>query len=207
VVEERRGLFDEWAGSYDADVAANQGFPFAGYDRVLARIVTRAGVQPGMRVLDLGTGTGALAARFVAAGCDVVGVDFSPPMLESARGRLTAATFVQASLTGELPDLGRRFDRIVSAYAFHELRPTERQRLVTQLFERHLVRDGVVVIGDISFATAGDHDRARAELGRRWDDREFYLVATDERASYAALGLHTDFEAVSFCAGVFTLRA
>jgi putative AdoMet-dependent methyltransferase len=206
-VEDRRELFDEWAGAYDADVAANQGFPFAGYDQVLAHIMVRAGAQPGMAVLDLGTGTGALAARFVAAGCDVVGVDFSPPMLENARGKVTAATFVQASLTGELPDLGRRFDRIVSAYAFHHLRPTERQRLVTQLFERHLVRDGIVVVGDIAFPTAADLDRARRDLGRRWDDHEFYLVADDERAALATLGLRAEYEPVSFCAGVFTLRA
>ncbi|HUQ04830.1 MAG TPA: hypothetical protein VM261_20150 [Kofleriaceae bacterium] len=163
-------------------------FPFAGYELVLDRIVAQAALTPGTRVLDLGTSTGALTARLHAAGGDVVGV-------------------AQAALTGALPDLGRRFERIVSAYAFHELRPTERLRLVTDLFERHLVRDGVVIIGDISFATAADRDRVRSDLGRRWDDRELYLVADEERVALAKLGLRTDYEPVSFCAGVFTLRA
>ncbi len=42
----------------------------------------------GLRVLDVGTGPGVVAARAAARGCEVVGVDVSPEMLAIARSRV-----------------------------------------------------------------------------------------------------------------------
>lgn len=68
-------LFDTWAQHYDAPVTSTNGdFPFGGYERILGAVVTQAEVKPGMRVLDLGIGTGNLTQRFVAWGCAVWGV-------------------------------------------------------------------------------------------------------------------------------------
>jgi 2-polyprenyl-3-methyl-5-hydroxy-6-metoxy-1,4-benzoquinol methylase len=39
----------------------------------------------GERILDLGCGDGVLTAKLVALGCDVVGVDGSPSMIDAAR--------------------------------------------------------------------------------------------------------------------------
>ena len=65
-------LFDTWATRYDTAVAAGgDDFPFAGYDEVLATAVRAAGARPSLRVLELGIGTGNLAERFIAAGCQV----------------------------------------------------------------------------------------------------------------------------------------
>ena len=55
---------------------------------VVDAVMTRAGLTPGERVLDLGTGTGAVAERaaeVVGPGGYVVGVDISAPMLALAR--------------------------------------------------------------------------------------------------------------------------
>jgi ArsR family transcriptional regulator len=54
--------------------------------RALQRLLPR-----GLRVLDLGTGTGTLAQELAAAGCDVIAVDHSPRMLDAAREKLAAA--------------------------------------------------------------------------------------------------------------------
>ena len=69
---DRVQLFDAWAADYDSTVlAADHQFPFAGYQDVLDEIVYQSQVQPCMTVLDLGTGTGNLAAKFLAQGCQV----------------------------------------------------------------------------------------------------------------------------------------
>ena len=60
---------------------------------VVEHVIARAGLQPGERVLDLGTGTGAVAERaaaIVGPGGWVVGVDISAEMLALARQRLEA---------------------------------------------------------------------------------------------------------------------
>ena len=82
----------------------------AGYDRAFARVTTHfvpfllraAHVAPGMRVLDIATGTG-LAAKaalgVVGASGHVTAADLSPAMVEKARLRLGAAA--NASLAVE----------------------------------------------------------------------------------------------------------
>jgi 2-polyprenyl-3-methyl-5-hydroxy-6-metoxy-1,4-benzoquinol methylase len=56
------------------------GFPEAFFERLLeARIV-----RPGLRLLDLGTGTGTLARGFAKRGLEVTGLDIAPALLETA---------------------------------------------------------------------------------------------------------------------------
>lgn len=58
----------------------------------LLRRLAASGVGlPGQRVADLGTGTGALARAFAAAGCAVTGVDIAGEMLSEARRADAAA--------------------------------------------------------------------------------------------------------------------
>ena len=58
---------------------------------VVENVIRRGGLKPGQQVLDLGTGTGAVAihaARLVGPAGKVTGVDISPEMLVLARGRV-----------------------------------------------------------------------------------------------------------------------
>jgi ubiquinone/menaquinone biosynthesis C-methylase UbiE len=57
------------------------GFPAELADRLAARDIGGQGV----RVVDLGTGTGSLARLFAQRGCEVTGVDIAVPLLEQAR--------------------------------------------------------------------------------------------------------------------------
>jgi len=102
--DDRAQLFDRWAGDYDAEFTSPQaGFPFDGYDRVLDEAARQAAAGPGMRVLDLGIGTGNLAVRLARGGCTIWGVDFSAEMLARARAKLPAARLFQADLLGDWP--------------------------------------------------------------------------------------------------------
>src|SRR4051794_15450575 len=60
------------------------------------RCLQDAGVKPGMKVLEAGCGAGDVSlmlAELVGPGGQVVGVDFNPQVLETARGRARAAGF------------------------------------------------------------------------------------------------------------------
>lgn len=62
----------------------------------LLRLLMRAGIRGGL-VVDLGCGSGQWAAELLRAGYEVLGVDVSAPMIEIARRRAPAASFVQTS--------------------------------------------------------------------------------------------------------------
>jgi len=80
------GVWDRMAQPYEREVDRR----FAG---VVEGVVQRARLQPGEQVLDLGTGTGAVAvqaASIVGAAGHVTGVDISGEMLALARQRAAA---------------------------------------------------------------------------------------------------------------------
>jgi ubiquinone/menaquinone biosynthesis C-methylase UbiE len=89
-------------------------------DRIAERYMREAGLEPGMRVLDLGSGMGdsaLLAARLTSPGGRVVAVERSPETAAAARERLallgaTEIDYVEADVT-ELPPLGP-FDAVVT---------------------------------------------------------------------------------------------
>ncbi|HEY5270346.1 MAG TPA: hypothetical protein VII97_08415, partial [Anaerolineales bacterium] len=69
-----REVYNTWAAHYDQNLATGSvPVSFDGYKDVLTETVLLANVQPGMSVLDLGTGTGNLAALFETLGCDLWG--------------------------------------------------------------------------------------------------------------------------------------
>jgi demethylmenaquinone methyltransferase/2-methoxy-6-polyprenyl-1,4-benzoquinol methylase len=79
-----RGLFDRTAGDYDRVERAMAFGTGSWYRR---RALMRAGLKPGMRVLDIGVGTGLTAreaVRLVGSTGQVTGVDPSVGMIERA---------------------------------------------------------------------------------------------------------------------------
>ena len=72
--------FDLWADGYDQSVGLTDeegGYPFAGYKKLLNRIYQRVLTRKSPRMLDIGFGTGTLAARLYQHGCVIFGQDFS----------------------------------------------------------------------------------------------------------------------------------
>lgn len=206
--------FDAWAATYNADVAASAaagaagvGFPFAGYDRLLARVVELAAVAPGTAVLELGPGTGNLTAQLAERGAAVWALDFSAEMLARARARVPTARFAQAHLLGDFPpDFHRPFDCVVSTYTFHEFPLPDKLALLGRLFHDHLRPGGRVVIGDIGFPTATARDTVRAAAGDAWDE-EYYWILDEMEPALTALGLKYRAELIPPCAIILTLTA
>jgi SAM-dependent methyltransferase len=86
-------------------------------------LLDAAGVGPRMRVLDVATGPGYVAAAAAGRGADVVGVDFSPLMIEDARRRNPGLTFVEGDAEALAFDEGE-FDAVVMNFGvLHLARP------------------------------------------------------------------------------------
>lgn len=82
-------------------------------------------VEPDDAVLEIGCGTGTLAALISRRGVHVVGIDVSEPMLAVAREAAPKAELLHLTAT-EIDRLGaERFDSIVSTLAFSELTSDE----------------------------------------------------------------------------------
>jgi len=198
-------IFDDWAERYDHSIRSDGDFPHDGYEQVLEKIVHLATARPDWRVLDLGVGTGNLAEYFVALGCAVWGIDFSPKMLEKARTKLPQARFVQADLLDDWPgELDRRFDCIVSSYALHHFELATKLDLLQRLIRRYLAADGRIIVGDIAYPTVQIRECERQREG--WDEDEYYWAADETVVACQEAGLYLMYEQVSSCAGVFAIE-
>jgi len=106
----------ERAGWGNPDRAAGYVALFAqAADQAIGPLLDAAGVAEGDRVLDLCCGQGNVTQALVEHGCEAVGVDFSHPMIATARARVPAATFVEGDAQALQFDDGE-FDAAVSGF-------------------------------------------------------------------------------------------
>jgi len=92
-------------------------------------LVERAGVEPGMRVLDVACGTGNAAIPAARAGAEVTGLDLVPELLEAGRRKATEAGLEIEWVEGnaeELPFADGSFDRVLSTFG-HMFAPRHRR--------------------------------------------------------------------------------
>jgi tRNA (cmo5U34)-methyltransferase len=167
--------FDSHAGGYDA-VRRRLVPPFdAFYGTAVAALELTA--APPARVLDLGAGTGLLAARVLAAhhAAEVVLLDGAPAMLEQARAALgDRARYVTGDLNGPLPD--GPWDAVVSALAIHHLADEEKAALFARVHEA-LVPGGIFVNAE---QVAGPTPWLNGVYARHHEQAARALGATDE---------------------------
>ena len=115
-------MFDRIAPVYDA---MNRVMT-VGLDLRWRRLAAAAVVRPGDRVLDAACGTGDLALADAEAGArEVIGVDFSPRMLERARRKAPAIEWVQGDLLA-LPFPDGSFDAATVGFGVRNVADLER---------------------------------------------------------------------------------
>lgn len=103
------GRFDDVADGYLATMVPS-------LRPVAARVVERARLEPGERVLDIGTGTGIAAAAARGEARTILGIDIAPGMLALARGEVPGVTFKRMDFEQlDLPDAS--FDVAIAAHS------------------------------------------------------------------------------------------
>jgi len=132
---------------------------FGDYDRILDRVVeccdlarTRCST-----VLDIGVGTGNLAARFLEKGLHVIGIDPSEEMRGICRQKHPEITVLAGSFL-EIPIGDESVDVVASTYAFHHLTLAEKG-IATPTMKRVLKPGGRVIIADLMFRDASEKER------------------------------------------------
>ena len=109
--------------------------------------ITSNRIKPGYDVLEIGCGSGALAAMMTERGASVVGIDISDGMLASARRKAPDANIIHMAAT-EIEELGiNRFDCIVATLSFSEL-PENELRYVLRASVNALKPGGQIVLAD-----------------------------------------------------------
>ena len=113
----------------------------------LKRKIAQQWVNTGDEVLEIGCGTGALAALLSERGAGVVGIDIADGMLAVARVNAPNAEILHMAAT-EIDALGKeRFDRIVATLCLSELSPDELE-YVLGLAVKVLRPGGKIVVAD-----------------------------------------------------------
>lgn len=196
--------FATWAATYDETVAAEVerylGMP---YHEVLRRVIEAAGVGPDAWVLDVGTGTGALAlaiASQLSAG-RLVGIDPTPEMLRRAQANAARAGLAgriewERARAEALPFCDASFDVVVSCIALHHTRVRDSVREMARV-----LKPG----GCLAIADSGRNVKWETTLGGlvRPVLALYYLVSTRslkmmraELEAYGQLFLRHEWEAM-----------
>ena len=109
------------------------------------RMLVDVAIRPGQRVLDVGCGTGTLAAlikRFHPT-VEVVGLDPDPKALARAKGkaeRASVAIQLDQGFSDALPYAEASFDRVLSSFVFHHLGAAEKPKMLQEA--RRVLKQG-----------------------------------------------------------------
>jgi SAM-dependent methyltransferase len=135
----------------------------AGYpDWLFERLMRRGLVRPGMRALDLATGTGHLARGLAQRGLTVTGLDIAPAMIDAAKALDAAQGLAIEYVVGKAEDTGllpTQYDLVTAACCWHWF---DRPKASAEVL-RLLKPGGWLVICSQNWYPLGDNVVARTE--------------------------------------------
>ncbi len=179
-----------WAPWYDGD-----GNPLIALEG--PAVMGMIGPVAGLRVLDLGCGTGRHALAMVGAGAKVVGLDASAAMLDVARSKPGAGSvaWVRGSLPGPLPIGSAGFDRVILGLVAEHVERVDRLMIEVA---RVLRPGGLCVLSALHPDRTAEGQSARyidPKTGERRSILTFHRPTTAYRAAAAVADLRVVAEA------------
>ena len=137
-----------------------------GMNKAYDALVAQAELADGLRVLEIGCGTGNVTTRVkrAAPGADVVGSDPDPLALARAQRKARGMTGIrfERAYAQELPFADGEFDRVLSSMMLHHLDDDVKAAAAAEIY-RVLRPGGTLHIVDIGGHTTGHHG-----LAARW---------------------------------------
>jgi ubiquinone/menaquinone biosynthesis C-methylase UbiE len=162
------------------------------------RLLRRAGIEPGVRVLDVGSGAGdvaLLAAELVGPTGSVTGIDRDARSVAIAAHRATAAGLTWAEfreVTVEEFTSDGPFDIVVGRYVLvHQANPVA----VLKAAARNLRSGGVIAFHELDFTQAGPVSSPEVpewEQAVAWQKRAIAAVLTHADAGSRLLGHYAE---------------
>jgi ubiquinone/menaquinone biosynthesis C-methylase UbiE len=91
-----------------------------------------APLQPGLKVLDIGCGTGSQLRYFSDNGYRIYGIDLSQPMLGLAKSKLGENAFLAMGNALRIPFPAQTFDLVICSLFVHQLAPALRSEMLIE---------------------------------------------------------------------------
>ncbi|MCX4239294.1 cyclopropane fatty acyl phospholipid synthase [Paraliomyxa miuraensis] len=120
-------------------------------------VCRKVGLEPGMRVLDLGCGWGGFALYAAEKyGCEVVGVTVSAAQAQLGQERAKASGLPVEIQLADYREARGRYDRVVSIGMMEHIGP-KNYRTVMEIIRKTMVDDGVALIHTIANNRSVNH--------------------------------------------------
>ena len=170
---------------------------------IYRRILSRQSSEQNMQILDIGFGTGTLAARLYDQGLTIWGQDFSQKMLIAAQQKMPDANLYLADFSLGLADELKlqTYDAVIATYSLHHLTDERKISLLQELLQL-LNSGGAIYIGDVAFETEAALMECKTACGDLWDDDEIYFVMEKLQPCFSSI----TFTPYSGCAGLIEIE-
>lgn len=143
-------------------------------------LVAQADLADGLRVLEIGCGTGnvTVRAKRAAPGADVVGTDPDPLALARAQRKAQGLTGIrfERAYAQELPFADGEFDRALSSMMLHHLDEDVKAGALAEL--HRVLRPG----GQLHILDIGGHTTAHHGLAARWTKKNPHVTGNLDNA-------------------------